>query len=223
MEAKMAVANPTSQTDRRTFYIFFKRCCDFISALILGIPASAIILILYVAIKLDDPKAPVFFVQERPGYKGEIFKLYKLRSMKVEPEGTTEHKSDMERMTKVGQFVRKWSFDELPQLYNVLRGDMSFIGPRPLLVQYLPLYTPEQMRRHDVRPGISGWAQVNGRNELTWEQKFERDVWYVDHICFGVDCKILWMTINNILHHYGINAGVGETMQCFRGSVEKHR
>ena len=202
----------------RAAYLRVKRCLDILFAILLGIPAGLLVLAMYLHIKMEDPHSPVFFVQERPGYKGKIFKLFKLRSMIVEPDGATEHKTDMERMTRTGRFIRKWSLDELPQLYNVLRGDMSFIGPRPLLVQYLPLYTPEQMRRHDVRPGISGWAQVNGRNELSWEQKFERDVWYVDHISFGLDCKILWMTIVNILHHYGINSGVGETMKPFEGS-----
>ena len=202
-------------------YAYVKRGLDLLSAIILGIPASILVVAMYVHIKIEDPHSPVFFVQERPGYKGKIFKLYKLRSMTVESNGSTEHKSDMERMTKIGRFIRKWSLDELPQLYNVLRGDMSFIGPRPLLVQYLPLYTPEQMRRHDVRPGISGWAQVNGRNELSWEQKFERDVWYVDHMSFGLDLKILWMTIVNVLNHQGVSAGKGgETMTGFTGTKE---
>lgn len=126
--------------------------------------------------------------------------------------------SDMERMTKVGRIVRACSFDELPQIFNILLGQMSFIGPRPLLVRYLPLYSQEQMRRHDVLPGISGWAQVNGRNEITWSQKFERDVWYVDHMSFPLDMKILFMTIRNVLKHQGINAGVDDTMQVFQGT-----
>ncbi len=138
--------------------------------------------------------------------------------MIVETERNGKPLSDMERMTKTGKIIRKCSFDELPQLLNVLKGEMSFIGPRPLLISYLPLYSKEQMRRHEVRPGISGWAQVNGRNELTWEQKFERDVWYVDHVSFRLDMKILYMTIRNVLNHSGINAGVGETMELFKGN-----
>ena len=216
------INNRTTQSTRAA-YLYVKRCLDILFSILLGIPAGILVLAMYLHIKIAEPRSPVFFVQERPGYKGKIFRLYKLRSMTVEPDGTAEHKTDMERMTRNGRFIRKWSLDELPQLYNVLRGDMSFIGPRPLLVQYLHLYSPEQMRRHDVRPGISGWAQVNGRNELSWEQKFERDVWYVDHMSFGLDLKILWMTIVNIMHHYGINAGVGETMKPFEGNRAEDR
>ena len=194
-----------------------KRILDFIFAIILGIPSLLIVGACYVAIKMTT-KGPAFFVQERPGYKGKIFSIYKLRTMRVETEENGRALTDAERITKVGKIIRACSFDELPQLLNVLKGEMSFIGPRPLLAQYLPLYTPEQMRRHDVLPGISGWAQVNGRNELTWEQKFKRDVWYTDHICFALDLKIFFMTIRNILKRQGINAGVGETMEIFTGA-----
>lgn len=194
-----------------------KRILDFIFAIILGIPSLLIVSVCYIAVKATT-KGPAFFVQERPGYKGKIFSIYKLRTMRVETEENGRKLSDAERITKVGKIIRACSFDELPQLLNVLKGEMSFIGPRPLLKQYLPLYTPEQMRRHDVLPGISGWAQVNGRNELTWEQKFERDVYYVDHISFMLDMRILFMTIRNVLQHQGINAGVGETMAIFTGT-----
>ncbi len=194
-----------------------KRIIDFIFALILSIPAVIIVGLCYIAVKAET-KGPAFFVQERPGYKGKIFKIYKLRTMIVETEANGRLLTDDERITKAGRIIRACSFDELPQIFNVIKGEMSFIGPRPLLPEYLPLYTPEQMRRHDVLPGISGWAQVNGRNEISWEQKFERDVWYVDHISFGLDVKILFMTIRNVLKHQGINAGVGETMAIFRGS-----
>ena len=194
-----------------------KRMIDIIGALVLSIPALLIIGFCYIAIKIET-KGAVFFVQERPGKNGKIFKIYKLRTMILETERDGEPLSDMERMTKTGRIIRKCSFDELPQLLNVLKGEMSFVGPRPLLISYLPLYSKEQMRRHDVRPGISGWAQVNGRNELTWEQKFERDVWYVDHVSFRLDMKILYMTIRNVLNHSGINAGVGETMELFKGN-----
>lgn len=194
-----------------------KRILDFLFALILGIPAFIIIAFCYIAIKAET-KGPAFFVQERPGYKGRIFKIYKLRTMRVEIEENGRVLRDTERITRIGGIIRACSFDELPQLLNVLKGEMSFIGPRPLLPEYLPLYSAEQMRRHDVLPGISGWAQVNGRNEITWEQKFERDVYYVDHISFGLDVKILFMTIKNVLRHQGINAGVGETMGRFTGN-----
>ncbi len=194
-----------------------KRILDFLFALILGIPAFIIIAFCYIAIKAET-KGPAFFVQERPGYKGRIFKIYKLRTMRVEIEENGRVLRDTERITRIGGIIRACSFDELPQLLNVLKGEMSLIGPRPLLPEYLPLYSAEQMRRHDVLPGISGWAQVNGRNEITWEQKFERDVYYVDHISFGLDVKILFMTIKNVLRHQGINAGVGETMGRFTGN-----
>ncbi|MEG2623280.1 MAG: sugar transferase, partial [Clostridia bacterium] len=138
----------------------------------------------------------------------------------VETEHDGRQLSDMERMTKSGRIIRACSFDELPQIFNILLGQMSFIGPRPLLVRYLPLYSAEQMRRHDILPGISGWAQVNGRNELTWEQKFERDVWYVDNMSFKLDVKILVLTIMNVLKHRGINAGVNDTMQAFTGDMK---
>lgn len=197
-----------------------KRVLDLVFAIVLGIPSLIIVCICYIAIKTTT-KGPAFFVQERPGYKGKIFSIYKLRTMKVETEENGRPLSDEERITKVGRIIRACSFDELPQLLNVFKGEMSFIGPRPLLKQYLPLYTPEQMRRHDVLPGISGWAQVNGRNELTWEQKFERDVYYVDHISFALDIKILVMTIHNVLRHQGINAGVGETMAIFTGTEKE--
>lgn len=196
---------------------FVKRILDLLFSLILAIPAFIIIAICYVWIK-NESHGPAFFVQNRPGYKGKIFKIYKLRTMIVETERNGRQLTDMERMTKIGKVIRALSFDELPQVLNILKGEMSFIGPRPLLTNYLPLYSKEQMRRHDVRPGLSGWAQVNGRNELSWEQKFERDVWYVDHISFFIDLKILWMTIKNVMKHQGINAGVNETMAVFQGN-----
>lgn len=198
---------------------YIKRVFDLIFAIIIAVPSLFLVAVCYVAIKLES-KGPAFFVQERPGYKGKIFKIYKLRTMRVETEIDGRKLTDMERMTKSGAIIRKLSLDELPQVLNILKGEMSFIGNRPLLVKYLELYSPEQMRRHDVRPGISGWAQVNGRNELTWEQKFECDVWYVDNICFTLDLKILFMTVKNVLNHSGINAGENETMQEFNGNRE---
>ena len=198
---------------------YIKRALDLIMALILALPAAVIIAGCYIAIKAES-KGSAFFVQERPGYKGRIFKIYKLRTMRVETERDGALLSDMERMTKTGKIIRKLSLDELPQILNIIKGEMSFIGNRPLLVQYLKLYSSEQMRRHEVRPGISGWAQVNGRNELSWTQKFEYDIWYVDNVCFTLDMKILFMTIKNVLSHSGINAGTDETMQAFKGNRE---
>ena len=198
---------------------YIKRILDLGLAIILVIPSLMIVAACCAAMKLES-KGPAFFVQERPGYKGKVFKIYKLRTLRVETEKDGRRLTDMERMTRTGALIRKLSFDELPQILNILKGEMSFIGVRPLLVSYLELYTPEQMRRHDVRPGISGWAQVNGRNELTWEQKFERDIWYVDHVSFALDMRILFMTVKNVFMHNGINASVDETMQEFVGSKE---
>ena len=196
---------------------YIKRALDLLLAVALCIPAVPIVAACYLGIKLET-RGPAFFLQRRPGKNGKIFLLYKLRTMIEETERDGVVLSDMERMTRVGRVIRACSFDELPQIWNVLKGDMSFIGPRPLLEKYLPLYTPEQMHRHDVLPGISGWAQVNGRNELSWEQKFERDVWYVNNVSFALDMKILFMTIRNVFQRSGVNAGVNETMMEFRGS-----
>lgn len=197
---------------------YVKRVLDFFCALILAIPASLVVSICYVSIKAET-NGPAFFVQERPGKNGKIFKMYKMRTMVVETARNGKELCDVERITKTGEIIRRFSLDELPQLFNIIKGEMSFIGPRPLLVQYLPLYTKKQMRRHEVLPGISGWAQVNGRNELSWEDKFSRDIWYVDNVCFPVDLKIFFKTIWNVMHHCGINSGIGETMEVFKGSL----
>ena len=157
---------------------------------------------------------PVLFVQERPGLGGGPFRLIKFRTMR---EGAGP---DAERLTRLGRWLRATSLDELPELFNVLRGEMSLVGPRPLLMRYLPRYTPEQARRHEVRPGLTGWAQVNGRNALSWEQKFAYDVWYVDHKSLSLDLKILWLTVWNVLLRRGINSGAEETMSEFMGSSE---
>lgn len=196
--------NRGTLTKRRAIYPYIKRGLDLLLALLLCIPALPIVTVLYVLIKAGDRRSPVFFVQERPGYKGKLFKLYKLRSMTVEPNGTTEHKPDMERITRIGRFIRKWSLDELPQIYNVLRGDMSFIGPRPTLPYQVERYTDRQRRRHDMRPGITGWAQVNGRNDLTWTEKIEYDLYYIDHCNISFDVKILLKTILVVLRRQGI-------------------
>jgi undecaprenyl phosphate N,N'-diacetylbacillosamine 1-phosphate transferase len=193
-------------------YLIVKRMLDFVFAIILLVILSPLMLIAAMAIKIEDPKGPVLFKQQRPGKDTKIFKAYKFRTMKVETERNGRPLSDMERMTKVGYFLRKTSIDELPQLINILRGEMSFIGPRPLLVEYLEHYSPEQMRRHEVTPGISGWAQVNGRNAISWEEKFEHDVWYVDNQSFLLDLKIFFMTVYKVFNRQGINNSQADTM-----------
>lgn len=161
---------------------------------------------------------PIFFNQTRPGLNGKHFKMIKFRTMTDACDSCGILLSDSERLTPFGQFLRSTSLDELPELWNVLRGDMSLVGPRPLLMEYLPLYTPHQARRHEVRPGITGWAQVNGRNTLSWEEKFDLDVWYVDNQSFWLDIKILWMTVKKVFKREGINAAGEATMSKFTGS-----
>lgn len=204
----------TSHKPGLTSYYIVKRALDCIASLILLVPASILVSICYFGIKLET-QGPAFFVQERPGYKGKLFKIYKLRTMIVETHRDGKPLADMERITKAGAIIRKFSIDELPQLLNVLLGQMSFIGPRPLLKEYLPLYTPEQMRRHDVLPGITGWAQVNGRNTLPWEEKFKQDVWYVDNISLLVDMKIFFLTLHRLISRRGINASETLTSPYF--------
>lgn len=165
--------------------------------------------------------SPVIFCQERPGRDGKIFKLYKFRSMTDARDANGDLLSDEERMTGFGRMLRSTSLDELPELWNILRGDMSVVGPRPLLVKYLPLYNAQQARRHEVMPGLTGWAQVNGRNAITWEEKFELDVWYVEHISFSLDAKIVWQTVKAVLHREGISAESSATMEAFTGTKEK--
>lgn len=201
-------------------YLIVKRILDFIFALILLLLASPIMVIASISIKLEA-KGPILFRQQRPGKNAKIFKVNKFRTMKVETEKDGKSLSDFERMTKVGNFLRKTSIDELPQLFNVLKGEMSFIGPRPLLVQYLDHYSLEQMRRHEVTPGISGWAQVNGRNTISWEEKFEHDVYYVENVSLVLDLKILWLTIYNVLNRKDINISEGNTMPYFTGNTQK--
>jgi len=201
-------------------YLVVKRIFDFIFALILLIVLFPIMLLAAIAIKLDL-KGPVLFKQQRPGKDTKVFTIYKFRTMVVETEKDGKALSDFERMTKVGSFLRKTSIDELPQLINIIKGEMSFIGPRPLLVEYLELYTPEQKRRHEVKPGISGWAQVNGRNAISWEEKFKLDVWYVDNQSLILDLKIVFLTVYNILRKEGINNSSYDTMPFFRGKNGK--
>lgn len=199
-------------------YKYFKRIMDFVASLTALIILSPLIALSAVLVKISDGGS-VLFKQRRPGKDGKIFTVYKFRTMseKTEDENGREL-SDVERMTKIGSFLRKTSLDELPQLFNVLKGDMSFIGPRPLLCEYLELYTPYQMRRHEVLPGISGLAQVNGRNAITWEKKFDYDVYYVDHMSFWLDLKIIFKTIKNTLKRADINCSDNNTMEKFRGT-----
>lgn len=186
---------------------FFKRFFDFWISLAVIICISPILLIIILWLHFANKGAGAFFYQERPGYKGRIFKIIKFKSMTDERDAEGNLLPNDQRITKVGRFIRKTSIDELPQLFNVLKGDMAIIGPRPLMPRYLQLYSKEQMRRHDVRPGITGWAQVNGRNNITWTKKFELDVWYVDHISLMLDIKIIYKTIMKVLKKADIDYG----------------
>ena len=202
-------------------YKSVKRALDFVCSLFALVIFSPVMAVAAVLIKLDDG-GPALFRQKRPGKDGKVFEVYKFRTMTVRTEDENGRPlSDMERMTKIGSLLRKTSIDELPQFINVLKGEMSFIGPRPLLCEYLDLYSPEQARRHEVRPGISGWAQVNGRNAITWEEKFDYDVYYVDNMSFALDVKILVKTIVNVLSGTGVNSGEQSTMEKFKGTVKK--
>ena len=178
---------------------FVKRPIDLILALCTLIITSPVFIIISIILHYANDGAGVFFTQLRPGYKGKVFKVIKFKTMNEHKTSDGTLLPDVQRITKLGGLIRKLSLDEYPQLFNVLKGDMSIVGPRPLLVQYLPLYSKEQFRRHDVRPGITGWAQCNGRNNLTWKKKFELDVWYVDNVSFKLDCKIVIKTIMKVL------------------------
>lgn len=197
---------------------FFKRGLDIAvsgtALLVLAVPLAAVTVWLHFANK----GAGAFFFQERPGKNGKIFRVIKFKTMTDERDTEGKLLPDADRLTKVGRFVRSTSIDELPQLWNVFKGDMSLIGPRPLLVQYLPLYSPEQARRHEVRPGITGWAQCHGRNAISWKKKFELDVWYVDHISFVTDCKVILTTIQKVLKRADISSDTSATMEAFNGN-----
>ena len=194
-----------------------KPILDFILAFLLIIVFSPIILIVALLIKLKLG-SPILFTQERPGLNGKIFRIYKFRTMSDERDSKGDLLSDELRLKGFGKFIRKSSLDELPQLFNVLKGEMSFVGPRPLLVEYLKLYNQEQAKRHNVKPGITGWAQVNGRNAISWEEKFKLDVYYVEHISFMLDCKILYMTFFKVLKRKDINSNTNITMEKFTGN-----
>lgn len=181
-----------------------KRMMDIILSLIALIILFPVLLVISILIFLVQGN-PVFFKQQRPGYKGNPFSVYKFRTMRLANPGEDSVENDAQRLTPLGKFLRSTSLDELPELWNILNGEMSIVGPRPLLMQYLPLYSAEQMRRHDVLPGLTGWAQVNGRNTLSWEEKFALDVWYVDHWSIWLDIRIIWMTFWITIRREGIS------------------
>ena len=198
---------------------FFKRIIDFCVALVALVCISPVLIVVAIWLHFANKGAGAFFLQERPGWHGKIFKIIKFKTMTDERDAEGNLLPDADRLTKVGRFVRSTSIDELPQLINVLKGDMALIGPRPLLPEYLPLYSPEQARRHDVRPGISGWAQCHGRNAISWTEKFRLDVWYVDHCTFLTDVKIIFLTIKKVVCRADINTSTGKsaTMEPFNG------
>lgn len=196
---------------------YFKRVFDFSAALVGVTLFSPIILMVTIGLFLAYHGQPFFF-QIRPGKNEKLFRIVKFKTMNDKKDVAGNLLSDAERLTPIGDFIRKTSLDELPQLFNVLRGDMSLVGPRPLLPQYLPLYNQQQKKRHDVRPGITGWAQVNGRNAISWTQKFEYDVWYVENLSLLLDLKILFLTIRKVIVKEGINCNTSATMEVFKGN-----
>ena len=195
-----------------------KRVLGFSIALLALICLSPLLLVVTIWLHFANKGAGAFFFQERPGKNGKIFKIIKYKTMTDERDANGKLLPDAQRLTRVGRFVRSTSIDELPQLFNVLKGDMAIIGPRPLLVQYLPLYSPEQARRHEVRPGITGWAQCHGRNTLSWQEKFKLDVWYVDHCSFLTDMKVILTTIKKVIVRDGISQNGQATMETFNGN-----
>lgn len=201
-------------------YKYIKRFFDFVSALLALIVFSILLAVVAVLVKVKLG-SPVIFKQERPGLNNKVFTLYKFRTMTDERDENGELLPDEVRLTKFGQFLRNTSIDELPELINILKGDMSVIGPRPLLVQYIPLYNEHQARRAEVMPGLTGWAQVNGRNSVTWEDKFDMDVYYVDNYSLALDIKILFMTVKNVIKREGISSDASATMEPFTGTPEK--
>jgi lipopolysaccharide/colanic/teichoic acid biosynthesis glycosyltransferase len=199
-----------------------KRLFDILVSLVLLVLLAPVIATVAIGVRLDVG-APILFRQQRPGFKGRPFTIYKFRTMRGAHLGEPGTHTDEARLTRFGRWLRASSLDELPELWNVLRGDMSLVGPRPLLMRYLPLYSAEQMRRHDVRPGLTGWAQVNGRNALSWEDKFAFDVWYVDHRSLRLDFKILLLTVAAVLGRRGISYENSATMPEFTGSAERRK
>lgn len=203
---------------KKTLYSrYIKHILDFIFSLILLILLSPLFLILAILVRIKLGK-PVLFKQQRSGYKEKLFTIYKFRTMTDKKDNNGNLLPDSERLTKFGKFLRSTSLDELPELINILKGDMSFIGPRPLLVQYLPLYNEEQKKRHNVKPGLSGLAQVNGRNKITWEEKFKLDVEYSKRVSFIFDMKLTYLTLIKVIKREGINSETSETMEYFEGN-----
>ena len=200
------------------YKFILKRLIDFIISFVGILALCPILLIVLALLAYKNKGSGVFFYQQRPGKDGKIFKVIKFKTMTDERDRDGNLLPDDKRLTKVGKFVRSTSLDEIPQLINVIKGDMSLVGPRPLLVQYLPLYSKEQARRHEVRPGITGWAQVNGRNAISWKQKFEYDVWYVDNMSFWLDVKILFLTVKKVFVREGISSQTSVTMEVFNGN-----
>ena len=196
---------------------YIKRGIDIAASALGLLCLSPILAAVTIWLHFANHGAGAFFRQDRPGLHGKIFRLIKFKTMTDRRDAAGHLLPDADRLTPVGRFVRSTSLDELPQLWNVLRGDMSLIGPRPLLPQYLPLYSPEQARRHNVRPGITGWAQCHGRNAISWTQKFKLDVWYVDHLSFAVDCRTMWLTLKKVIVRDGISAEGQATMEEFHG------
>lgn len=189
---------------------FFKRVLDLLISTIALLLIGWLLILIAICLAIANKGAGAFFLHERPGKDGKLFKVIKFKSMTDEKDAEGNLLPNEQRVTKVGKFIRKFSIDELPQLINVFKGDMSLVGPRPLVPRYLKLYSPEQARRHEVRPGITGWAQVNGRNSISWTEKFKLDVWYVDHCSLWLDIKIIWMTIINVITGKGIDSGEGK-------------
>lgn len=196
---------------------FFKRIFDFLIALIALLLLSPVILVVFVALLISYRSTPFFF-QDRPGFQERKIRIIKFKSMNDKRDASGNLLPDNVRLTPLGKFIRKYSLDELPQLINVLIGDMSLVGPRPLLFKYLPLYNNTQRRRHEARPGITGWAQVNGRNSISWEEKFKLDVYYVDHVSLAFDLKILWLTVMKVIQREGVNQSDDRPMQPFTGN-----
>ncbi|WP_086477886.1 sugar transferase [Arenibacter amylolyticus] len=199
------------------YRLFFKRLLDLIVAIIMLLLLSPVFIAVFITLMVAN-RGKAFFYQSRPGLNEEIFKIIKFRSMNDKKDKNGNLLPDEDRLTKVGLFIRKTSLDEIPQLVNVLIGDMSLVGPRPLLISYIPLYNEHQKKRHLVKPGITGWAQVNGRNAISWQQKFAYDVWYVENCSFLLDCKILWMTLSKVLKREGISSSTSATMEAFKGN-----